>query len=281
MSLSDDRQSAYSQALQARGGKLPPGGMPGPEILDSWVRCMQAGLDSRGAAPIAVVDAADLVRRRERAEVTRRLAQAELETLAQQIAGSNFLLAFADRDGVILDLFCDNRFSMSGADADILPGSCWREALCGTNGLGTALATGQSVAVTGLEHYFLHLGDLSCTATPVRDAHGAVVGVLDASSYFESRQRHTQALVRMAATNMENGLFIHQMRSRFVLAIHPRPEFLGTLSAGLLAFDDEGRLVALNDGGRQLLQGSTGVPGALFEELFGEPCEPVLARLRR
>lgn len=281
MSLSDDRQSAYSQALQARGGELPPGGVPSPDILDSWVRCMQAGLDSRGAAPIAVVDAADLARRRERAEVTRRLAQAELETLAQQIAGSNFLLAFADRDGVILDLFCDNRFSTSGSDADILPGSCWREGLCGTNGLGTALATGQSVAVTGLEHYFLHLRDLSCTATPVHDAHGAVVGVLDASSYFESRQRHTQALVRMAATNLENGLFIHQMRSRFVLAIHPRPEFLGTLSAGLLAFDDEGRLVALNDGGRQLLQGPTGVPGTSFEELFGEPFEPVLARLRR
>ena len=34
----------------------------------------------------------------------------------------------------------------------------------------------------------------------------AAVGVLDASSYYESRQRHTQALVQMAATHIENGL---------------------------------------------------------------------------
>ncbi|HEV8692296.1 MAG TPA: sigma-54-dependent Fis family transcriptional regulator [Ideonella sp.] len=278
---SDERQRAHALAVQARGGAMPAEGMPSGEILDSWVRCMNTGLDSRGSAPIAVVDGADLARRRERAEATRRLARAELETLAQQIAGSNYLLAFADADGVILDLFCDNRFSTCGSGSDILAGSCWSEALCGTNGLGTALSTGHSVAVTGLEHYFVHLGDLSCTATPVRDAQGAIVGVLDASSYFESRQRHTQALVRMAATNMENGLFVHQMRSRVVLAVHPRPEFLGTLSAGLLAFDGEGRLLALNAGGRQLLQGPTGSPGNSFEDLFGEPFEPALARMQR
>ena len=128
--------------------------MPCTDILDSWVRCMQAGLDSAGPALIPVVDGADLARRRDSAAVARRLAHAKLETLAQQIAGSNFLLAFADQEGVILDLYADNRFVMSGADAGILPGSCWRDSIAGTNGLGTALAAGRPVAVTGLEHYF-------------------------------------------------------------------------------------------------------------------------------
>ena len=280
MSPSEARQLAYARAAQARAGAMPPDGALPTDILESWARCMDGGLDCHGHAPIAVVDGADLARRRERAELARRFAQAELETLAQQIAGSNYLLAYADTEGVILDLFLDHRFSTSGSDSPILPGSCWSEALCGTNGLGTALATARPVAVAGLEHYFLHLRDLTCTAAPVHDAHGAVVGVLDASSYFESRQRHTQALVRMAAAHMENRLFIHQMRSSVVLAVHPRPEFLGTLSAGLLAFDEGGRLVALNASGRQLLQGQAGSPGVSFEELFGESFDGVLARSR-
>ena len=100
------------------------------------------------------------------------------------------------------------------------------------------------MAVSGQEHYFARLGDLTCTASPVRDAPGEIVGVLDASSYFESRQQHTQALVRMAATQLENGLLAHQMREHRLIAIHPRQEFLGTLSAGLLAFDHEGRFLA-------------------------------------
>jgi len=281
MTPTQERQIAHAGALRLRGNAIPPEGLPGEDILDSWVRCIQTGLDHAARAEIRVVEGTDLARRREQAAVTRRLAKAELETLAQQIAGSNFLLAFADREGVILDLYADNRFSMSGSGAGIVAGSCWAETLCGTNGLGTALATGHSVAVTGLEHYYLDLGDISCTATPVRDAMGEIVGVLDASSYFESRQRHTQALVQMAATHIENGLLIHQMQSRVVLAIHPRPEFLRTLSAGLLAFDDEGRLLAMNARSRQLLHGLEGVPGTSFEVLFGEPYEPVLARLWR
>lgn len=281
MTLASELDRDHACAVTARGSALPPEGLPAAEILDSWVRSMRAGLDMAASAPIVVVEAAELARRRERAAVVRSLAQAELETLARQIAGSNFLLAFADADGVILDLCADNRFAMSGAQAGILAGSCWSERLCGTNGLGTALASGRPTAVTGKEHYLLRLGDISCTASPVRDATGEIVGVLDASSYFEGRQRHTQALVQMAATHIENGLLVRQMREHVVLAIHPRPEFLVTLSAGLLAFDLGGRLMALNARACQLLQGLEPTAGRRFDELFGEAFEQVLSRLQR
>jgi transcriptional regulator of acetoin/glycerol metabolism len=276
-----DRQAAHALALRARGASLPREGVPAPEILDSWARCLQAGLDPAAPVSQSVVEAADLARRRDHAEVVRRLAQGELETLAQQIAGSDYLLAFADCDGVILDVYADNRFALSGGGVGIGAGSCWAELQCGTNGLGTALAGGHSIAVTGSEHFHLRLGRLSCTATPVRDAHGKVVGALDASSYFESRQRHTQALVLMAARNIENRLLKHQMRSHLVLAIHPMPEFLGTLSAGLLAFDEAGSLLALNERGRHLLQGLSPAPGVAFEALFSDTFELLLARLHR
>ena len=275
----DERTLAHARAMKARGLAMPPEGLPSGVILDSWVRCTDAGLQPGAPVTVPVVEAAALARRRESSALVRRLAQAELETLSRQIAGSNFLLAFADREGVILDLYADNRFSMSNTDAAILAGSCWREGIAGTNGLGTALATGAAVAVTGLEHYFLKLGDISCTAAPVRDAQGQVVGVLDASSFYESRQRHTQALVQMAATHIENGLLAHQMRGQLVLAMHPRAEYLGTLSAALLAFDGEGCLVAINGPGRSLFSGLDASRGRRFEELFLESLDSVLARL--
>ena len=174
--ISHDIGLARAQAMRVRGTALPAEGLPGALILDSWVRCMRAGLDVGVFLAAPVTDAVDLAQRRESNEWVRRLAQAEFETLRQQIAGSNFLLAFADREGVILDLFADNRFAMSGDNAAIVAGSCWAEKLAGTNGLGTALAASQTVAVTGLEHFFLKLGDVSCTAAPLRDAAGEVVG---------------------------------------------------------------------------------------------------------
>jgi transcriptional regulator of acetoin/glycerol metabolism len=280
MDFAPERQMAHAQVLRVRGGALPPGELPSDVILDSWSRCLRSGLDFASRVPVAVIEAHDLAQRRERATVVRRLAQAELETLGQQIAGSNYLLAFADVQGVILDVVSDNRFVMSGSGAEIIPGSCWSEGLCGTNGLGTALAAGRSVAVSGQDHYFSRLGDLTCTAAPVRDAWGEVIGVLDASSYVESRQQHTQALVQMSATQLENGLLAHQMREQRLIAFHPRQEFLGTLSAGLLAFDHEGRFLAANARGRQLLQGlHVRRDSTTFEELFEQSFDGVLGRL--
>jgi transcriptional regulator of acetoin/glycerol metabolism len=268
-----------AQAVAARGAAWPPGALPPEEILDSWVRCRHAGLDAAAAPAVPVVEAGDLARRRERIAVARRLAQAELHTLAPQIAGSNFLLAFADREGVILDCFADNRFSMSGEGSAIRVGSFWSEGIAGTNGLGTALALGRPVAVTGPEHYFHRLGEVSCTAAPVRDSAGSVVGVLDASSYFESRQLHTLALVQMAAAHIEAGLFAHETAGHWLLALHPRREFLDTLSAGLVAFDAGGTLVALSQRARQLLAGLDAVPGVRCEALFSIRFEELVAAL--
>jgi transcriptional regulator of acetoin/glycerol metabolism len=280
MGPNEERALAHAWAVRSRGAGLPPGGLPPPEILDSWVRCSRAGIDLASSPPIRVVEAAELAQRRERADIVRRLALAELETLCHQIAGSNFLLAFADPAGVVLDLYADNRFLVSGSATDIVAGSLWSESQAGTNGLGTALATGHSVAVNGLEHFLFKYGDISCTAAPIRDAFGQVVGALDASSYFESRQRHTQALVQMACTHIEKLLLLHQMRDRLVLAVHPRAEFLGTLSAGLLAFDAEGRLTAFNARARDLLSGLDVASGTPFEQLFDAPYELFVAGMR-
>jgi len=65
------RQMAHAHAVMARGSAMPPDGMPSADILDSWVRCMQTGLDARATTSIEVVEAADLAERRERAGVTR------------------------------------------------------------------------------------------------------------------------------------------------------------------------------------------------------------------
>lgn len=275
------RAMARAHALSHRGATLPLEGTPSTLVLDSWARCLEHGLDAGSPMRVPVVEAAELARRRDTARTVLGLAQAELETLSRQIAGSNHLLAFADADGVILDLQADSRFVSSGNDAGILAGSHWHESVAGTNGLGTALAAGQAVAVTGREHWFLSLGEVSCTAAPVRNARGQLVGVLDASSYVLSRHRHTQALVQMAAKQIENRLLAHESRGQLLLAVHPRAEFLGTLSAGLLAFDDEGRLTACNATARELLAGLQPAPGRDFDALFGEPFERLLGRLHR
>ena len=53
----------------------------GPMIAESWVRCLEAGLDPHRPPKLDATDAFGLRAERDQAELTRRLALAEMEAL--------------------------------------------------------------------------------------------------------------------------------------------------------------------------------------------------------
>jgi sigma-54 dependent transcriptional regulator, acetoin dehydrogenase operon transcriptional activator AcoR len=278
--LSTEERVALARRELERHGTVPTE-LLSPDILESWKRCANVELDPRRPPPLQIEGAAVLRAARHRHELVLRLAMAEMHSLYSQIAGTNFVIAFASPDGMLLDMVADDSFRTSVHGASIRPGAVWSEARCGTNALGTASIVRRQVLVHGAEHYFPRFGALTCVASPVFTPNGSLAGVLDASSDCRSRQEHTQALVAMAAAQIENGLFRRQHENDLLIAFHSRSEYVHTLSAGLLAVDREGRLLALNGRAKNLLQGLTTTPGQLFEELFLTPFHSFLSESRR
>jgi transcriptional regulator of acetoin/glycerol metabolism len=250
---------------------MTPSDLLSPEIAASWERCLEHGLDPGHPPPLDHVEEAELRRSRDAAGVLRPLVLAEMETLYDQISGSNFMIAFALTNGLILDTIADRTFNSMAKTTNIQPGGLWSELGCGTNALGSAAATQRAITVHGGEHFFSRYGQLTCTAAPVFGPDGTVAGVLDASSDCTSRQQHTRALVTMAATQIENGLFREHHRGAVLVAFHNRAEYLHTLSAGLMALDASGTLLGLNPRARLFLQGLPALPGRRFQDLFRTP----------
>lgn len=249
------------------GGRLPVGSLPSV-VADSWQRCRDLGLDPRAAPRNSVVPFSQVNQRREQNAALRRLALAEMQLLHSQIAGSNFMIALGDADGVVLDTISDQHFADSAAGRSIIPGSLWNEDLRGTNALGLAAMAHRPVAIYGREHYFSCHGHLSCMAAPILNSRGETLGLLDASCAFEARQEHTHALVRMAAAQIENGLIYQECSESFIFAFHPRVEYLDTLSAGLLSVAPDGSIISLNRPGTTLLAGLPAAIGSHFDDLF-------------
>ncbi|WP_428390681.1 sigma-54-dependent Fis family transcriptional regulator [Lichenicoccus sp.] len=251
-----------------------------PDIFASWQRCLDAGLEPHKPKPLVEISAPELAAARQRADLVRRLALAEMRALYSQIAGSNFLIAFADANGVLLDTIADPSFRAAARTANIQPGTLWTEQICGTNALGTVARSGRPLTVHGGEHFFARHGSLTCTAAPIFGPDGTLNGVLDASSHSGSRQQHTRALVRMAATGIENGLFRHHHQGHLIVAFHHRGEYLHTLSAGLLALAPDGTLLGANAQASLLLQGLPTSPGRHFDDLFRTRFETVILRVQ-
>jgi transcriptional regulator of acetoin/glycerol metabolism len=267
MHLSPDHAVVQARALLERRALAMPG-LLAPEIQESWRRCLAAGLDPGRPPPVETMEAPVLQRMRDQRAVLYRLALAEMQTLYHQIAGSNFMIAFAAPDGVLLETMSDASFGKAASRNALRPGMIWTETACGTNALGTAIATGRPVSVHGPEHFFTRYGGLTCVAAPILGPDGVMAGVLDASSNCASRQSHTRALVGMAATQIENGLLRDRHRRDLLIAFHSRREYLFTLSAGLMAFAADGRLLAANRQARFLLAGLPADAGRHFDDLF-------------
>ena len=242
-----------------------------PDIYESWMRCIALGLDVARPPPLEVASSGALRREQERSGLVRGLALAEMHTLHQQIAGSNFAIAFGSPEGMLLDVVADESFDRDASAAGLRPGSLWTERHCGTNGLGTGAFLRRALVVQGSEHFLLRYRGLACTVSPIFGPDGQIAGVLDASSDCLSRQTHTRALVAMAAIQIENGLFRERHRADMLIAFHNRGEYLRTLSAGLLAVDPDGRILAANRAAGAFLHGLSVAPGRDFGELFRTP----------
>ncbi|MEV8466872.1 helix-turn-helix domain-containing protein [Fluviibacterium sp. DFM31] len=239
-----------------------------PEISSSWRRCLEQGLDPCADSTDCVLTFENFLLHKQRSERPLMLARPEMELLASQIAGHDYLIAFGDTDGVVLDVLTDTQAEGTPMARSIIPGSVWNEDLRGTNALGLVAKHARRLSVLGPEHFFAANAAISCIAAPVFRSDGSLAGVLDVTSPIGDRERHTATLVGLAALNITNRLFVEDHRNELILYCHPREEYLTTQSAGLLAFDRDGRMTGATAVARDLLPDIAGLRSPHFSDVF-------------
>ena len=262
-------------------GEVPDGILPDP-IQRSWERCLQTGLAINLRPQTEPADTSMLSQLRERNTQLLSQAQPEMENLYAHIAGTQSMVILSDADGIIIHALGDPDFMSKAQRVALQPGFSWREDISGTNAIGTALIEKNPVFVMGAEHYFDRNAFLNCSASPILDPHGSVIGVLDLSGDHRQPQEHTMALVRMSALMIENRLFNANFATDVTIRFHTRPEFIGTLWEGIAVFSAEGKLLAINRSGAfQLGLDEQKITGVEFEQLFDVNINKFLDTARR
>jgi sigma-54 dependent transcriptional regulator, acetoin dehydrogenase operon transcriptional activator AcoR len=234
----------HVQAVVA--SRMQPGGVAAEDrITQSWIRCLnEYNLYPDNCAPPVIVGHDELKERAERLADVQQVAKIEMANLYQQLAGSGYAIMLTDGDGVLLNFFGDPSFTHAASKSGLMQGAVWSERLQGTNGMGTCLIEKRPIIVHQNEHYLVRNIGISCAAAPICNHRGDVVAVLDASGESRLAQQHTLALVNMSVQMIENRVFLHQFRREYIVRFHNRPEFVGTLSEGAIAFSAAGTVLA-------------------------------------
>ncbi len=221
-------------------------------IARSWHRCLREyGIEPAAPRENAVLTPQAVSELQERMGELLPVARAEMESLYEQIAGSGFAVILSDTQGAVLSTITDPALQREFRHAGLSLGALWDERHEGTNGIGTCLAEGCPVTVHREEHFRGYNLSLSCSGAPILDPHGVVMAVLDASTANSSDsrliQRHTMALVNMSAHLISRWNFLNEYSRAWILRFHSRPEFVGLLHEALMAMDESGNILAVNE----------------------------------
>ncbi|PWB34367.1 sigma-54-dependent Fis family transcriptional regulator [Pseudomonas sp. SDI] len=260
------------QVLTVTQGKAHLEG-PGsdPSIARSWLRCLEDyHLDPSQSMAPTVLEHGRVLESRERLQQVLQIAGNEMNSLHQQLSGAGHAVLLTDARGVILNCVTAPSERRIFERAGLWLGADWSEAREGTNGIGTCLVERQALTIHQDEHFRGRHTGLTCSASPVFDPHGELLAVLDVSSarpdVSRQSQFHTMALVNLSAKMIESCYFLRYFDNQWLLRFHLQAESVGLFSEGLLAFDGDGRICAVNQSALNLL-------GSVRGGLLGKPVE--------
>lgn len=216
----------------------------GSAVVSSWQRSLSLGVNPSGrAAPItAAGDQFRLLQQQNHELIA--AASGLLGHIRQIFAESGCIMLVTDPNGVVLEAVGDHKVLAAGERIHLVAGGQWNEDTIGTNGIGTALATGQPAQVHAAEHFCEGIKGWTCAGAPVRQpGTGKILGVVDISGPPSTYQRGNLALAMAIARQIETGLAVQAGWERSRLLEHCMHRMPAAGTAGMLLLDRAGRIV--------------------------------------
>jgi transcriptional regulator of acetoin/glycerol metabolism len=255
-----------------------PGASPSHDtiIQDSWARCREFGLDHQSRPSFGRLPDQQVSQLLERHHsLVQTTHQQVLPFYENILSNSNCLILLADQQGQVLNSWGNKRFVEPDQQPGFVAGASWLEQGAGTNAIGTALACEQAVHIEHDEHFLKANRFMTGSAAPIFDASRRMIAVLDVSSDSFLPPSHTLGMVKMMSQTIENRLILDQFQhSHFQLIFNTGLNNLDSQWAGLLVFDESGRVLCANRRADNLL--GVSLLNAHIENLFKAPVGHVL-----
>lgn len=231
-----------------------------PIILESWERSKKLGIDPNKKLFTSLKNE-ELIKRLKDNQQLIKISSPLLEILASSVRGSGFRIDLFDKDVYILKQWGDSEILENSRKLGSCPGVCKSEKSAGTNSIGLAHFLKIPIQIIGPEHYCSRLQQWTCSAAPIKDIFGNILGIINMTGNYRLIHKHTLGMVIATAKAIENQ--IHQSEVSRKLEIENK--YVNTTIESnfdaVLIIDEKGRIIRINKAG---------------EEIFGLPTDAIL-----
>ena len=249
-----------------------------PIIGRSWQRCRQLQVNPLGL-DTSHVDPLQLNRCRLENKSLLDAARPVIDRLYEFVRDTGFQVVLSNEEGYLLHSVGDPEVVDRTRHLGMIPGVSWSEAAKGTNAIGTAIEENKPVQIFGAQHYCQPNQFLVCSASPIFDPDGALIGVLDLSGDFRRCTPHSLGMVVAAVGAIENHLRLMRLTGNLYAAYRYSSILLENISDAMISIDNRGTVTELNSKAARIfgIDHRTSKGKKLSELLRGET--PMMLRL--
>lgn len=250
---------------------IPDSRMLKQEILASHSRAKQYGINpSVFCNPEHVhLSTHELKLRCEQNKEFLEVAKAQIEELYRFVAGAGFVATIVEKDGYILEAIGDEPLIEHLRSANCCPGYRWTEKDVGTGSISLAMARKIPVQINDDEHYSKRGYGHTCSAAPVFDKNGKLMGVISISGKASLVHPHTLCMLITAARAIENQIRITKTSKEFLLQRNYMNAIIESIDSGVIAVDTRGMITHFNSQAKLILNWHETLKGERLSDIFG------------
>ncbi|AZV57333.1 sigma 54-interacting transcriptional regulator [Clostridium sp. AWRP] len=196
--------------MNAASCKLDNAVVSKPNIELSHRRCKEFSIDSHQVFSKKIIHDAELQKRFAANRNLILTAAPYMEQLINFVKGFNFFVLLTDGEGCILNALGDEKILEEAFSLKMIPGAFMNEENIGTNAMSVVIKSKLPVQISGDDHFINAYHRWTCSAAPIKDNKGKLIGVLNLTGYIEFVHSHTLGMVIAASNAIEEMLKVEE-----------------------------------------------------------------------
>lgn len=175
------------------------------------------------------------------------IAHPFLDELYEIVEGTGFIIILTDKEGCILEIRGDNETLNAAIGLDMVVGAYMDEKSVGTNAMGTALSENAPIQVSATEHFITAYHRWTCSAAPIHNEKGEIIGTLNLTANKDKVHPHTLGMVVSVVKAIEFFIQNKTTQEKLLETYQYVFTIMNTLSFGVIAVNLDGKIQWIND----------------------------------
>ncbi|BEP29850.1 sigma-54 interaction domain-containing protein [Helicovermis profundi] len=215
-------------------------------IKNSHIRCENMKLSKNQIISKKIINQSELHKKIEENKYIIDISKKFIDDINNYYSDSKFFGILTDPNGCILMTFGEGEIMEVAKNMKMIPGAYMNEDSIGTNAMSLVISEKKPIQISGDDHYILAYRKWTCSASPIINKSGKMLGIIDITGYKEFMHPHTLGIAISIANSITKIIEKEEANESLALEKKYSETIMDFINSGILTCDLEGNIKSYN-----------------------------------